>query len=110
MRGSSPGLLLADEIEIPKINDRVKKIGSDKDRVHLPDGVGEENQPSPQAEIPEGNGNDTLLLLLRGDPLDDESHGEHCLPEKAEEQPEVQLKLRILYRQVLEKIGYKIKK
>jgi len=105
MRGSRIGFLLIDKIEVPEVDDGVKKIGSDKDRIHLSNSIGQKDQSPSQAEIPEGDWDDTLLSLLRGNPLNNEPHGKHRLTEKTENHPEVDLELWIPQREVMKKIG-----
>jgi hypothetical protein len=58
-------------------------------------GIKEDNQSSCQTEIPERDRDDTFLLLLRSNPLDNESQGKHRLADKTKEEPEVKLKSRI---------------
>ncbi len=41
------GFLLIDEVEVPEIDDRIKKIGSNEDGAHLPDSISQKDQPSP---------------------------------------------------------------
>jgi len=89
------GLFLIDKVEVSKVDDGIEKIGSDEDRIHLPNSVGQEDQSSPQAEVPKGHGDDALFSLFRSDPLDDEPHRKHRLSHKTEEHPEVKLKLWI---------------
>jgi hypothetical protein len=88
-------LLLIDKVEVSKVDDRIEKIGSDEDRIHLPNRIGQEDQSSPQAEVPEGHWDDAFFPLFRGNPLDDEPHRKHRLSQKTEEHPEVKLKLWI---------------
>jgi hypothetical protein len=95
MRGACTTLLLVDEVEVSKVDDRIEKIGSDKNRVHLAKGIGQEDQSTSQAEIPEGHRDDTLFPFLRGDPLDEEPHRKHRLSNETENHPEVKLKLGI---------------
>jgi len=63
-------------------------------------GINEDNQTPGQTEIPERDRDDALFLFLRGDPLNQESHGEHGLPNEAKDQPKVQMVLGILGREV----------
>jgi hypothetical protein len=98
-----------DEVNVSKIDDGVQKIRRDEDRVHLPNRIGEEDQPSSQAEIPESHWDDALSPFLRGNPLNDKPHGKHRLPNETEEHPEVQLKSRVPYRKSLKKTGHEIK-
>jgi hypothetical protein len=95
MRGFHLGFLLIDKIEVSEVDDGVKKIGGDKDRIHLSNGIGQKDQSPSQAEIPESDWDYTLLSLLRGNPLNDEPHGKHRLTEKTENHPEVDLEFRI---------------
>ena len=95
MRGFHIGFLLIDKIEVPEVDDGVKKIGGDKDRVHLSNGIGQKDQSPSQAEIPEGDWDDTLLSLLRGNPLNDEPHGKHRLTEEPKKDPKIQLEFWI---------------
>ncbi len=109
MRGFYIGFLLIDKIEVSKIDDGVEKIGGDEDRVHLSKGIGQKDQPPSQAEIPEGDRDDTLFPFLGGNPLKDEPHGKHRLSEKTEDQPEVQMEFGIPYRKVSKKISHEAK-
>ena len=59
-------------------------------------GIKEDNQSAGQTEKPERDRDDALLLFLRGDPLNDEPHGKHRLPDEPEDQPEVQMEFGIL--------------
>jgi hypothetical protein len=95
MRGFHIGFLLIDKIEVSEVDDGVKKIGGDKDRIHLSHGIGQKDQSPSQAEIPEGHWDDTLFSLLGRNPLNDEPHGEHRLTYKTENHPKVDLELRI---------------
>jgi hypothetical protein len=101
--------LLVDEVEVSRIDDGIEKVGNDKDRVHLPKGIGQEDQSASQAEIPEGHWNDTLFLFLRRNPLNDKSHRKHRLSDETENQPEVQLELWISYGEVLQEISHETK-
>jgi len=92
------GFLLIDEVEVSRIDDGIKKVGSDKDWVHLANGISQEDQSASQAEIPESHWDDAFLPLFRGNPLDNEPHRKHRLPDKAKNHPEVQLKFWILHR------------
>jgi hypothetical protein len=104
------GSLLIDKVEVSRIDDGIEKIGSDKDWVHLPKGISQEDQSTSQAEIPEGHRDNAFFPLFRGDPLDDEPHRKHRLPDETENQPEVQLELWISHRKVLQEIGHETKK
>src|SRR5260370_36500862 len=53
------------------------------------EGVGQQGQPSTNGEEPERDGDDALLSLLRGNPLDQEAHGKERLPYKPDRQPEM---------------------
>ena len=48
----------------------------------------------------------SFLLSFGGNPLDDETHGEHQLADKTEDQPEIKLEFRVSVRQITEKIGH----
>src|SRR5260370_7357692 len=53
------------------------------------EGIGQQGQPSTNGEEPERDGDDALLSLLRGNPLDQEAHGKERLPHKPDRQPEM---------------------
>lgn len=110
LRGPRFGSLFIDEVKISKIDDRVEKIGEDKDWIHLPDSIGQKNQSPCQAKIPESYRDNTLFSLFRGNPLDDEPHRKHRLPKETKDQPEVQLEFWIPHRKVSKKIGHQITK
>ena len=104
------GLFLIDKVEVSKVDDRVEEIGSDEDRIHLPSSIGQEDQSSSQTEVPKSHWDNTFFPLFRSDPLDDEPHRKHRLPDETENQPEVQLELWISHRKVLQEIGHETKK
>jgi len=103
------GLLLIDKVEVSRIDDGIEKIGSDKNRIHLANGISQEDQSTSQTEIPEGHRDDAFFPLFRGDPLDDEPHCKHRLSDETENQPEVQLELWISHGYVLQEIGHETK-
>jgi hypothetical protein len=89
-----------DKPEISEIDKISRQIGQDEDRVHLMYGIREKDQTAYQAEVPEGNRNDTLFSLFGGDPLDQKPHGEHRLADKSEDEPEIDPKFGVLLGKV----------
>src|SRR5687768_18362988 len=57
-------------------------------RSHSIDGVGERNQPSNQAHIPEGNGNAAFGAPLGGNPLNQPTAEKEPLAEEADTDPD----------------------
>jgi hypothetical protein len=62
-----------DQHEVPDIHDGARGLTQNKDGVLDVHGVGEEQEATSKAEIPEGRGNDAHTALLRNHPLDKES-------------------------------------
>jgi len=88
------------KIEVPEVDEVPGKVGENEDWIHLVDGVSQQDQPSSQAEVPEGDRNHALLFLLRCDPLDQETHGKHGLADKTNNDPEVDPELRVLLNKI----------
>jgi hypothetical protein len=60
------------------------------------DGIGEKDETSTKAEVPEGYRNNALPLFFGCDPLDEKSHGEHRLTNEPHNDPEVNLEILML--------------
>jgi hypothetical protein len=88
--------LLPYEPEISEIDKISGQIGKNKNGVHPMDGIGEKHQASPEAEIPERNGDDALFPFLRSDPLEKKTHGEHRLSDETKNDPVIEFERRVL--------------
>src|SRR3990172_12388260 len=97
-------LFLVNKIEISQVDKISWHIGQDENGVHPVNGIKEDDQPSRQAEEPEGDWNDTFLLPLRSNPLNDEPHGKHQLADEAEDQPEIEMESRISEGEITKEI------
>src|SRR5882724_3626866 len=84
-----PALLLADEKEIAQVDEEPAALADDEDGISAVDGIGQEHQPAADGEVPERHRDDAFLPFLGGDPLDEKTHEEECLPEEAHCHPEM---------------------
>src|SRR5713226_4203383 len=84
-----PTVLAPDQVEGPGIDEDSRPLTEDKDGIQAVEGVGEQRQATKDREEPERYRDHALLPLLRGNPLDEEPHGEEGLAEKPVRQPDL---------------------
>jgi hypothetical protein len=77
-------------VEVPEIDEQAGALSQDEGKRVDRDGVDEEDQPSADAEVPEGERDDRLLPPLGCDPLHEEARREEELPEEPDDRPGVQ--------------------
>src|ERR1051325_483431 len=70
--------------EVANVNERVRQIREDTDRIAPKHKVKTHNDAPGDAPVPKRHGNDTFTLSFRGDPLDDETHRKNQVSDQAE--------------------------
>src|SRR5262249_218493 len=76
--------LAPNEIEVPRVDKDAGRFPKDEYRIEPVETIGKQGQSPTYAEQPERDGNDAPSAPLRGDPLDQEAHGEERLSHKAD--------------------------
>src|SRR5467141_2158717 len=75
------------EIEIPPIDEHPECLAEDEDRVADVERIGQKQEAPADREEPEGDRHHHFSGSLGGDPLHQETHGEHDLCDIAEQHP-----------------------
>ena len=91
---SGAALRLADQHQVPRVDDQPHALADDDHRVLPVARVREERQAAQKAEPPERHRDHRVALPFRGDPLHQEPRGEQRLARKADDQPEPCLRHR----------------
>ena len=75
--------------EVAKVDDASDTLSGNEDGIQPIDRIGQRNEPPDQTHIPEGRGDPTFCVFLRGNPLDDPTHEKYALPNESDDQPEL---------------------
>ena len=81
--------LAPDQLNIANIDEGAEALAQDENKVLFVNGIGQHDQPAPEAKIPEDFGDDALLDALAVNPLNDKAHHKKALTEKTYGDPEV---------------------
>ena len=82
------GSLTINQHEVSNVHQCSNSLSGDKDRITPVNRVGQCNQPSNQAQIPEGDWHPAFGFSLRDDPLNEPSTEKQPLPEETNGKPE----------------------
>ena len=74
-----------DKHQIANVNQRVREIGQDANRIAPENEVNAHERASGNAPVPEGHRNHTFALPFGGEPLDNETHREKGVPDETKD-------------------------
>lgn len=77
----------SDQLHITQVNEQPQCLAEDKHRILFVQRIRQQHDSAADTEVPEGRGNNTLLLFFALKPLHDESGGEQELPHQTEYYP-----------------------
>src|SRR5438034_9946575 len=88
LRGRSCGeskLAFPDKHQVTDVNQRIGEIGQDPNRIPFENEVETHDHAAADAPIPERHRDHAFTLPLRREPLNEKSHRENSVPDKAED-------------------------
>lgn len=88
---SGMALMPPDEIDVSQIDKNAQTLPQNENDIFSVYSIGEDDQSTCQAEVPEGFRYDAFPCALAGDPLIDKAHHEHALTKQAKRNPRCEL-------------------
>lgn len=84
----SGALLKVDEIEVAEVDGDANALSCYENRVLSVNGIGEDDDPTPNAEVPELNRHDAFSCAFAHEPLHQEAHKKEALTQKSNSYPD----------------------
>ena len=78
-----------DQLQVAQIHQEAAELAHEEHRVMPVNGIEQKQERAAEAEVPELDRHHARTDLLATPPLEQEAHGEQCLAEEAEPEPEL---------------------